>query len=49
VARRLKSMLANRQIARRAELVARRLEHENGVKSACDALEELYRKTGKAG
>ena len=48
VARKLKSMLANRQIARRAELVARRLEHENGVKSACDALEELYRRMRKA-
>jgi hypothetical protein len=25
--------------------VAHRLEHEDGVRTACDALEELYRKT----
>jgi UDP:flavonoid glycosyltransferase YjiC (YdhE family) len=43
VARRLKAMLAEPLFARRAEQVARRLEQEDGVRSACDALEELYR------
>jgi len=45
VARRLKAMLADPKFARRAIQVAQVLERENGVKSACDALEELYRKT----
>ncbi len=45
VARRLKAMLATPKFALRASQVARILEHENGVKSACDALEELYRTT----
>jgi UDP:flavonoid glycosyltransferase YjiC (YdhE family) len=43
VARKLKAMLAEPIFARRAEMVARRLEHEDGVKAACDALEGLYR------
>ena len=45
VARKLKSMLAEPLFARRAEAVARRLEHEDGVLSACNALERLYRQT----
>ena len=45
VARKLKTMLAEPIFARRAEMVARRLEHEDGVKTACDALEELHRRT----
>jgi UDP:flavonoid glycosyltransferase YjiC (YdhE family) len=45
VARKLKSMLAEPLFARHAEVVARRLEQEDGVRSACDALEQLYRKT----
>jgi UDP:flavonoid glycosyltransferase YjiC (YdhE family) len=45
VARKLKSMLAEPLFARRAATVARRLEQEDGVRSACDSLEELYRKT----
>jgi UDP:flavonoid glycosyltransferase YjiC (YdhE family) len=45
VARRLKAILAEPLFARRAEQVARRLEQEDGVRSACDALEELYRST----
>jgi UDP:flavonoid glycosyltransferase YjiC (YdhE family) len=36
-------MLAEPLFARRAEQVARRLEQEDGVRSACDALEELHR------
>ena len=48
VARRLKAMLAEPLFALRAMLVARRLEHEDGVRTACDALEELYRSTRRA-
>ncbi|MGA3135654.1 MAG: glycosyltransferase [Terracidiphilus sp.] len=48
VARKLKSMLAEPKFARRAAQVAHRLELEDGVRSACDALEELYRKTRQA-
>jgi len=44
VARRLKAMLAEPLLAQRAESVARRLANEDGVRTACDALEELYRK-----
>jgi len=44
VARKLKAMLAEPLFARRAEVVARRLELEDGVRSACDALEQLYGK-----
>jgi len=43
VARKLKAMLAEPLYARRAEMVARRLEQEDGLKSACDALEKLYK------
>ncbi len=43
VARRVKAMVANPLLAKRAESVARRLSHENGVRTACDALEKLYR------
>jgi UDP:flavonoid glycosyltransferase YjiC (YdhE family) len=45
VARKLKAMLAEPLFARRAEQVAQRLEQEDGVRSACDALEALYRST----
>ena len=48
VARKLKAMLAEPLFARRAEQVARRLEHDDGVRSACDALEALYR-SGRQG
>jgi hypothetical protein len=47
VARRLKKMLADPLIAKKAELVAKRLSHEDGVKTACDALEALYERTRK--
>jgi UDP:flavonoid glycosyltransferase YjiC (YdhE family) len=47
VARRLKAMLADPRLARRAESVAKQLGHEDGVRTACDALEELRRKTQK--
>jgi UDP:flavonoid glycosyltransferase YjiC (YdhE family) len=42
VARKLKAMLAEPLYARRAEMVARRLEQEDGLKSACDAHEQLH-------
>jgi len=43
VARRLKAMLAEPVLFKRAESVGRRLAGEDGVKTACDALEELYK------
>jgi UDP:flavonoid glycosyltransferase YjiC (YdhE family) len=43
VARRLRAMLADPLLAKRAESVGKRLSHEDGVRAACDALEELYR------
>jgi UDP:flavonoid glycosyltransferase YjiC (YdhE family) len=43
VARRLKKMLAEPLLAKRAESVAKQLARENGVRTACDALEKLYR------
>jgi hypothetical protein len=38
----LKAILAEPIFARRSEMVARRLEHEDGVKAACGALENLH-------
>jgi UDP:flavonoid glycosyltransferase YjiC (YdhE family) len=45
VARKLKAMLAEPRYARCAQLVAQKLNREDGVQSACDALEALYRDT----
>jgi UDP:flavonoid glycosyltransferase YjiC (YdhE family) len=45
VARRLKKMFATPLLAKRAESVARRLAKEDGVRTACDALEELFHKS----
>jgi len=45
VARRLKAMLAEPRFAQRAKSAAQQLTHEDGVRTACDALEDLYRKT----
>jgi len=42
VARRLKKMMATTLLFRRAESAAKRLRHEDGVRTACDALEKLY-------
>jgi len=47
VARRLKAMLAEPVLFKRAESVGKRLAGEDGVKTACDALEELYRSSGQ--
>jgi UDP:flavonoid glycosyltransferase YjiC (YdhE family) len=48
VARRLKAMLGEPRFLRRAQSVAQQLRHEDGVKTACDALEQLYRMTRKS-
>ena len=48
VAKRLMSMLAEPIFARRARSVAAQLGHEDGVRTACDALERLYRQSGNA-
>jgi UDP:flavonoid glycosyltransferase YjiC (YdhE family) len=45
VARRLKAMLAE---PRFLQSVAQQLRHEDGVKTACDALEQLYRMKSKS-
>jgi UDP:flavonoid glycosyltransferase YjiC (YdhE family) len=45
VARRLRAMLADSRLAQRAESVARQLVSEDGVRTACDALEELYKRS----
>jgi rhamnosyltransferase subunit B len=45
VARKLNAMLEDPLFATRAALVAERLKHEDGALSACDALEELFRRT----
>lgn len=47
VSRKLNSMLAKRKLAERAATVAEQLKSEDGVKTACDALEKLYAKTRK--
>jgi UDP:flavonoid glycosyltransferase YjiC (YdhE family) len=49
VVRRLKAMLADPLLAQRAESVGKRLAGEDGVRAACDALEELHRKKTQAG
>ena len=45
VARRLRAMLEEPLNAHRAQSVARQLEREDGVRTACDALERLYEQT----
>ena len=47
VARKIEAILSEPRFAEKAQAVARRLSRENGVKSACDALEALYEKTRK--
>jgi UDP:flavonoid glycosyltransferase YjiC (YdhE family) len=43
VARQLRAMLADSRLTQRAKSVARQLANEDGVRTACDALEELYK------
>jgi UDP:flavonoid glycosyltransferase YjiC (YdhE family) len=45
VTRKLKAMLADPLLPQQAKSVAQQLSHEDGVRGACDALEELYRHT----
>jgi hypothetical protein len=45
VARKIRSILDEPKYARRAQSVAKKLAHEDGVHTACDALETLWRKT----
>jgi rhamnosyltransferase subunit B len=45
VAKLIREMMANPLFARRGTSVAQQLARENGVRTACDALEELYMKT----
>jgi rhamnosyltransferase subunit B len=43
VTAKLREMLAEPLFARRASLIARRLQREDGVRAACDALEQLHK------
>jgi UDP:flavonoid glycosyltransferase YjiC (YdhE family) len=45
VARKLKQMLDAPRLAERAKSVAQQLASEDGVRTACNALEELYKRT----
>jgi UDP:flavonoid glycosyltransferase YjiC (YdhE family) len=49
VAKRLTAMLAKPDLAQQAARVAEQLKHEDGVKTACDALERLHADTLKTG
>jgi rhamnosyltransferase subunit B len=49
VARKVAAMLAEPRYAQRAQSVARQLAHQDGVRAACDELEELYRRTMRSG
>lgn len=48
VARTLESMLADPEIAEQAKRAAQQLAKEDGVRTACNALEQLYERTRKA-
>jgi UDP:flavonoid glycosyltransferase YjiC (YdhE family) len=48
VARKIRGMLEKPVYARRAASIPPRLAHEDGVKTACDALEALYARTRSA-
>ncbi len=45
VARKLNAILADPRFAERAQNVALQISREDGVKTACDALEELFART----
>jgi UDP:flavonoid glycosyltransferase YjiC (YdhE family) len=49
VARKMKAILAEPQFALQAQRVAKQLAREDGVRTACDALERLYLDTRKTG
>jgi UDP:flavonoid glycosyltransferase YjiC (YdhE family) len=48
VAQKLTAMLAEPRYAERARTVGQQLSQEDGVRTACDALEELHAKTRRA-
>lgn len=48
VARKIGSILEEPLFLRRAQSVAKRLAHEDGAGTACDALEELWKRTAKS-
>ncbi|HTX76898.1 MAG TPA: glycosyltransferase [Terracidiphilus sp.] len=47
VSRKLQNLLDEPKFARRAQAVARLLSHEDGIRAAADALEDLWRKTSR--
>jgi UDP:flavonoid glycosyltransferase YjiC (YdhE family) len=47
VVRRLRAMLSEPLLTERAAMVAEQLSHEDGVTTACDALEKLFANTRK--
>ena len=47
VTRKLKEMLEESKFAQRAKIVAQQVCREDGVKTACDALESLHARTRK--
>ncbi len=49
VARKVQTLLDEPQFAERAKAVAQQIAHEDGTKTACDALESLYARTRTAG
>ena len=48
IAAKLKSMLAETHFEQQAKFVAQQIAREDGVRTACDALEELYLRTCKS-
>lgn len=48
VTRKLRKMLEEPELAQKSAAIAKQLEHEDGVKTACDALEALYEQSHKA-
>lgn len=48
VTRKLRKMLEEPKLAQKSAAIAQQLGHEDGVKTACDALEALYEKTRPA-
>ena len=47
VAKKLESMLHNAGFGRQAKFVAQQMAHEDGVRTACNALEDLHERTRK--
>jgi UDP:flavonoid glycosyltransferase YjiC (YdhE family) len=48
VARKIRAMLEDPKFAARAESIATKLAAEHGVQTACDALEDLWKRTRRA-